>query len=55
MKIEKLDVDYDGMAKIINELIKLYEIGDDQTRRMIDKLINDLILRPYIIFNELKY
>jgi hypothetical protein len=54
MKIEKLDVDYDGISKVIGELIKLYEIGDDQTRRIIDTQISNLINKPYIFINELK-
>jgi hypothetical protein len=54
MKIEKVDVDYDGMVKVISELRQLYEIGDDQTRRMIDAQISSLISKPYIFINELK-
>ena len=53
MKIEQLDVDYEGMAKVISELRQLYEVGDLQTQRMVDSLISNLISKPYILINDL--
>jgi hypothetical protein len=53
MKIEKLDVDYEGMAKVINELRQLYEVGDLQTKRMVDSIILSLIGQSHVIINDL--
>jgi hypothetical protein len=53
MKIEQLDVDYEGMAKVINELRQLYEVGDLQTKRMVDSIILSLIGQSHVIINDL--
>jgi len=53
MKIEQLDVDYEGMVKVISELRQLYEVGDLQTQRMVDGIILSLIGKSHIIINDL--
>jgi len=52
MKIEKVDVDYEGISKVISELRQLYEVGDLQTERMIGALISSLISKPYIFIDQ---
>lgn len=52
MTIEKLNVDYEGISLIISELRKLYEIGDEQTRRQVDFLIGKLLIGPYLFIND---
>jgi hypothetical protein len=52
MKIEKVDVDYEGISKVISELRQLYEVGDLQTQRMIDTQISSLISKPYIFIDQ---
>lgn len=39
MKKEKLYIDYNGLAAVINELTKLYDMGDIQTKRVVDRIL----------------
>jgi hypothetical protein len=52
MKVELLDINYEGMSLLIKELRKLYEVGDDTTKRMIDNKINHMLYNHYLFIND---
>jgi hypothetical protein len=52
MKVELLDINYEGMSLLIKELRKLYEVGDDTTKRMIDAIISRMLFNQYLFVND---